>query len=116
MCERRLAVPATIAEELKPGSCSITLFADVLRLNVGRIAILALMRESIGFTLVDAVLGDDDRRVVSDFGEVQPFTAATVPGLVALELSADALPVVEQHIGAAHRRAIEMAIERAPRT
>jgi len=116
MCIRRLGESARIAEDTRPGSWSITLFPDVIRLNVGRIAILALKRGEIEFTLADEALDADDRRVISEVGEIKAFHSTTIPEAVYVQFAAEALPGVEDQLAGAHRRVIEVAIARAPRT
>jgi 5-methylcytosine-specific restriction protein B len=115
-CLRRLGESARIADELKPGSWSITLFWDTIRLNVGKMAVVSLKRGTVSEFLSEMELAPDSRTALEELGEFDAYDGPGAPGCTWVSVSAEDLPVADDLLGDSHRRAIETAIERYPRT
>jgi 5-methylcytosine-specific restriction protein B len=114
-CIERLGQSVVLAETLRPGSWSVTLFPQQITLNVGRIAVLTLRRDAINVTVSEPALDDEDRVALLALGSIQPFNASTIPEAMVLVTPPQQLDEATTYFGAAHEALLRIAVERAPR-
>jgi len=111
----RLVDSISTAERVYPGAWSITLRSTAIRLNVGRIRVLSLRRDNIGLTLDDTALTAASRSAIGEVTDIKQFGSTSVPEAVWVGFPAEVLPTLEPQVSNAHRKIIEIAVERSPR-